>query len=153
LNQFIQGVQSLNTSLNRSISPSISTNFPYAPNLRLSYNYGLTTNNQGSRETEFKRNSITSSFDAYIKKKITFNLDYSYNAQDDGINERQFFQSLNASLLYRKNKDAKFEYEIRGSNLLNIDAQVRNSANNLLVFSAETFIQPRFISLRFIYNL
>jgi len=153
LNQFIQGVQSLNTSLNRSISPAISTNFPYAPNLRLSYNYGLTTNNQGSRETEFKRNSITSSFDAYIKKKITFNLDYSYNAQDDGINERQFFQSLNASLFYRKNKDAKLEYEIRGSNLLNIDAQVRNSANNLLVFSAETFILPRFISLRFIYNL
>ena len=153
LNQFIQGVQSLNTSLNRSISPAISTNFPYAPNLRLSYNYGLTTNNQGSRETEFKRNSITSSFDAYIKKKITFNLDYSYNAQDDGINERQFFQSLNASLFYRKDKDAKLEYEIRGSNLLNIDAQVRNSANNLLVFSAETFILPRFISLRFIYNL
>ncbi|MDO7581089.1 MAG: hypothetical protein MUQ91_01515, partial [Flavobacteriaceae bacterium] len=73
--------------------------------------------------------------------------------QDLGNGESQSFQNWNASLAYRKDADAKWEYEIRASNLLNIDAQVRNSANNISVFTSETFIQPRFITFRFIYSL
>ena len=52
-----------------------------------------------------------------------------------------------------KDKDAKWEYEVKASNILDIDAQVRNSANSISVFSSETFIQPRFVTFRIVYRL
>jgi hypothetical protein len=153
LNQLIQGSQSLNKAFTRTIVPGFNTNFRFAPNLTLSYRNSVTENNQGSRTTTFVRNSFDAAFDALIQKKFTFKIDYSYTEQDSNQQDKINFQTLNSSLLYRKDKDSKWEYELRGTNLLNIDAQIQNSANNLSVFSSETFIQPRFISLRFIYSL
>lgn len=153
LNQLIQGNPSLNKALTRTIVPGFNTNFRFAPNLTLSYRNSVTKNNQGSRTTTFVRNSFDAAFDALIQKKFTFKIDYSYTEQSSNQQDKIDFQTLNASLLYRKEKDSKWEYEIRGTNLLNIDSQIQNSANNLSVFSSETFIQPRFLSLRIIYNL
>ena len=65
----------------------------------------------------------------------------------------QSFQIWNASLSYRKDKDSKWEYEAKATNLLNISSQVRNSANTISVFNATTFIQPRFITARVVYSL
>ena len=63
------------------------------------------------------------------------------------------FQTWKASVSYRKNKDAKWEYELKATNLLDIDARVTNGANNLSVFSSELFIQPRFVTFRLRYDL
>ena len=95
---------------------------------------------------------MTSTFDAYIKKSITLEIDYSYNDQSNEQNKFTF-QTLNASLKYRRDKDSKWEYELRGSNLLNVDAQIQNTANNISVFSSQTFIQPRLLTARVIYSL
>nr|AOE11522.1 TonB-dependent receptor [uncultured bacterium]CBL87093.1 conserved hypothetical protein, secreted [uncultured Flavobacteriia bacterium] len=153
INQFVQGEQSLNEGLTQTYTPEIRTNFKVAPNISLRYRYAVTDNNQGDRKTTFITKSPSVDFDAYILQKFTFRTDYSYTTQDPGNGESQSFQNWNASLAYRKDADAKWEYEIRASNLLNIDAQVRNSANNISVFTSETFIQPRFITFRFIYSL
>ncbi|MEM6686727.1 MAG: carboxypeptidase-like regulatory domain-containing protein [Bacteroidota bacterium] len=153
INQFIQGQRSVNEGFTQYYVPSVRTNFRVAPNVQLRYRYSVTDNTQGGRDTQFITNAVTVDFDAYIWKKITFKTDYTYTNQDIGNGESQSFETWNASLSYRKDRDAKWEYEIRASNLLDIDAQVRNSANNLSVFSSETFIQPRFITFRFIYTL
>jgi hypothetical protein len=84
---------------------------------------------------------------------VTLKSNYSYNIQSDGVNNPQSFQIWDASLAYRKNKDAKWEYEARATNILNIDSRVRNSANAVSVFSSETFIQPRFLTFRLTYTL
>jgi len=152
LNQFIQGRQSVNKGVSKTIGPGINTNFRYAPNIRLGYRYSVTDNNQGNRETQFIRNSVTASFDAYIKKSITLEIDYSYNDQSNEQNKFAF-QTLNSSLKYRRDKDSKWEYELRGSNILNIDAQIQNTANNISVFSSQTFIQPRLLTARVIFSL
>lgn len=151
-NQIIQGNPSLNKALTRSIIPGIATIFRDAPNLRISYRNSVTENNQGGRLTNFYRNSIDASIDAYIKKKFTVTSDYSYTTQKSEFNAVDF-QTLNTSVKYRKDKDSKWEFELRGTNLLNIDSQVQNTANNVSVFASETFIQPRFITFRFIYSL
>ena len=85
-------------------------------------------------------------------KKFTFITKYSYTVQDDG-KTLQSFQNWDATLLFRKAKDAKWEFEIKMSNILNIDSQVRTSANTISVINSETFVQPRFITLRAVYNL
>lgn len=152
INQFIQDQQSLNKGFTQTYTPGIRTNFKVAPNISLRYRYSLIENDQGSRKTTFVRTAPSVNFDAYIKKKITLRSDYSYTTQKSEGNA-QSFQNWNASMSYRKDRDAKWEYEVRASNILNIDAQVRNSANNLSVLSSETFIQPRFITVRLIYSL
>ncbi len=152
INQFIQNQQSLNKGFTQTYTPGIRTNFKVAPNISLRYRYSLIENDQGSRKTTFVRTAPSVNFDAYIKKKITLRSDYSYTTQKSEGNA-QSFQNWNASMSYRKDRDAKWEYEVRASNILNIDAQVRNSANNLSVLSSETFIQPRFITVRLIYSL
>ncbi|MFT5753137.1 MAG: hypothetical protein ACI924_000345 [Flavobacterium sp.] len=153
INQFIQGQQSLNEGYTQTYTPGLRTNYKIAPNVSLSYRYSVTENNQGSRKTVFKTNAPTISFDAYIWKKLTAKSNYSYTSQSNGSGESQSFQNWDATLSYRKDKDAKWEYEMRATNILNIDSQVRNSANNISVFSSETFIQPRFISFRCTYTL
>lgn len=153
INQFIQGVQSLNERYTQSYIPGIRTNYLKAPNINLRYRYSVSANNQGSRKTTFVTNAPSIEFDAYIWKAVSFRTNYSYTNQDLGNGESQSFQNWNATLSYRKNRDAKWEYEIKATNLLNIDSQIRSNANNFSVFSSETFIQPRFITFRFIYTL
>lgn len=153
INQFIQGQQSLNEGLTQTYTPGIRTNFKVAPNINLRYRYSKTTNNQGSRETTFVTNAPSVEFDAYIWKSVTFRTNYTYTNQDLGNGESQSFQNWDTTLAYRKNRDAKWEYEIKATNLLDIDSQVRNSANNISVFTSETFIQPRFVTFRVVYTL
>ena len=153
INQFIQERRSLNEGFTQTYTPGIRSNFKVAPNVSINYRYAITNNNQGSRETTFITRAPSIDFDAYILKKITFKTKYSYTTQDFGNGESQSFQNWNASLSYRKDRDAKWEYELNAVNILNIDSQVRNSANNVSVFSSETFIQPRFITFRCIYKI
>ncbi|WP_445385881.1 carboxypeptidase-like regulatory domain-containing protein [Robiginitalea sp. IMCC44478] len=153
INQFIQGQQSLNEGFTQTYTPGLRTNFKIAPNISLRYRYSVTNNNQGGGETTFITNAPSIDFDAYIWKKVTLRSDYTYTNQDLGNGNSQSFQTWNATLSYRKDRDAKWEYEIRATNILDIDSQVRNSANNLSVFSSETFIQPRFVTFRLVYTL
>ncbi len=153
INQFIQGQQSLNEGYTQTYTPGLRTNFKIAPNVSLRYRYSVTNNNQGGGKTKFVTNAPSVEFDAYIWKSVTFRTNYTYTNQELGNGESQSFQNWNASLSYRKNRDAKWEYEIKATNILDIDSQVRNSANNLSVFTSETFIQPRFVTFRFVYTL
>ena len=153
INQFIQKIQSLNEGFTQTYTPGIRTNFLVAPNINIRYRYSITNNFQGDRQTKFITKSPSARFDAYILKKITIKSDYSYTLQKQVGGDSQSFQIWNASISYRKDKDSKWEYEAKGTNLLNIGSQVRNSANNISVFNASTFIQPRFITLRAVYKL
>ena len=124
-----------------------------APNLRLRYAYSITNNDQGSTSTRFVTNAPSLEFDAYIWDSLTLRTDYTYTNQDDGERPSQSFQTWDASLAYRKDRDAKWEYEIKATNLLDIDSNVSNGAGTVSVFNSETFIQPRFVTFRVVYSL
>ena len=152
-NQFVQGLRTVNESFSQSYSPELRTNFKEAPNVRLKYDYSITNNDQGSTSTKFVTNSPSIEVDAYLWKSLTFRTDFTYTNQDDGVRPSQSFQTWDASLAYRKDKDAKWEYEVKATNLLDIDSKVNNSSSNISVFNSETFIQPRFVTFRVIYSL
>ena len=153
INQFIQGQQSLNEQFSQTYIPELRTNFREAPNVRLRYRYSISDNNQGSNAIKFVTNAPSINFDAYIFKKFTFETDFTYSNQDDGINPSQSFKTWDASLSFRKNEDSKWEYELKATNLLDIDSRIQNSANNISVLNSETFIQPRFVTFRLRYEL
>lgn len=153
INQFVQQQQSTNEGFTQTYTPGIRTNFRIAPNVSFRYRYSLVNNNQGTRQTKFITKTPSIEFDAFIVEKITFITNFSYATQNQINGETQSFQNWDAKLSYRKNKDAKWEYVIKVTNILNIDSQIRNSANNLSVLNSETFIQPRFLTFRFVYTL
>ncbi|WOD42191.1 TonB-dependent receptor [Hwangdonia lutea] len=153
INQFVQGRQSLSERFTQSYRPELRTNFREAPNLRFRYRYSVSNNNLGTSTTKFITKAPSVDFDAYIWKSVTFRTAYTYTNQNSGTQPSQTFKTWDASLAYRKNNDAKWEYEIKATNLLDIDSRVQNSASNLAVYNSETFIQPRFITLRVRYEL
>ena len=153
INQFVQGRQSVNEGFTQSYTPSVRSTFKVAPNVTLRYRHTIAQNDQGTSSTTFTTNAPSVEFDAYIKKAFTLRTDFTYNRLSDDVEEINSFQTWNASLSYRKDKDASFEYEIRATNILGIDSKVQNNASNISVFTSETFIQPRFVTFRLVYSL
>ena len=153
INQFIQNQRSINEGFTQVYTPEIRTNFRVAPNISLQYRYSISNNIQGTRETKFITKAPSIDFDAYIIEKFTFKTNYSYNIKEQVGGESQSFQLWDFSLAYRKDKDAKWEYELKASNILNISSRIQNSANSVSVLNSSTFIQPRFLTFRIIYKL
>ncbi len=154
-NQFIQSIQnpSLSESFSQNYKGSIRTLFKTAPNIELGYSYNLSDNNIGDISTKYYTKSPYVDIDALILKSFTFRTNYSqtrFSDQDNLINSYKFWD---ASLSYRKDKDSKWEYEIKASNLLDTRSQSNSSTSNISISATEYFIQPRFITFRFIYSL
>jgi hypothetical protein len=152
-NQFIQGQRSVNETFGQSYTAELRTNFRNAPNIELGYRYSINDNNQGSNNTKFFTSVPSVEFDAYIWKKITFRTDFLYNVLSNEDGFIRDFKFWNASLSYRKNKDAKLEYVLKATNILDIQSQNNNGANAFTAFETEYFIQPRFLTFRLRYEI
>jgi hypothetical protein len=152
-NQFIQGQQSVNENYRQSYRAGFRTNFRKAPNVELNYDYTIQDNDQGATRNKFYTNAPSIEFDALIFNAFTFRTDYSYNSLSDEDGLLNSFDFWNASLSYRKNQDAKLEYQVRATNLLDTKSQAQSSNNAFSVSASEYFIQPRFVTFRLIYSL
>ena len=152
-NQFIQNRRSINENFSQTYRAQVRTNFRTAPNLDLSYRYSIQDNNLGENSTKFFTKSPTVELDALFLKSFTVRTDYSYNDFSDENGTINTFEFWNASLSYRKDEDAKFEYEIKATNLLDTRAQSQSNAGTVSVSATEYFIQPRFITFRLRYEL
>ncbi len=152
-NQFIQDRPSVNESFSQTYRAQLRTNFRTAPNVDLSYRYSIQDNNLGPNSTKFFTKSPSVEVDALILKSFTFKTDYSYNDFSDEDRTINTYEFWNASLSYRKDEDAKFEYEIKATNLLDTRSQNQSSASNISVSATEYFIQPRYVTFRVRYEL
>ena len=152
-NQFVQQMPSLNERFTQTYRARLRTNFKTAPNVDLSYKHSIQDNNLGSNVTKFFTKSPSIEVDALILKTFTFKTDFSYNDFSDEDRTINTYEFWNASLSYRKDEDAKFEYEIKATNLLDTRSQNQSSASNISVSATEYFIQPRYVTFRVRYEL
>ncbi|WP_228852522.1 TonB-dependent receptor [Aegicerativicinus sediminis] len=152
-NQFVQGNRTLNESYTQTYGAQLRTNYRDAPNVEISYSYTIQDNDQGSRRTKFYTSAPSIEFDAYIWKKLTFRTDYTYNNFSDENGTLRSFQFWNASLSYRNNQDAKFEYILNATNLLDTRSQANSNVGNISVSATEYYIQPRYITFRLRYEI
>jgi hypothetical protein len=152
-NQFINGLQSVNESYDQSYGVELRSNFKTAPNFEISYDYGIQDNDLGTSRSKYFTSSPQIEFDALIWEKFTFKTDYQYTNLSNEEETLNSFDMWNASLSYRKNQDAKWEFELKATNLLNTQSEVTSNVGTLSVSTREYFIQPRFVSFRVIYSL
>jgi hypothetical protein len=153
--QFLGDQENTNELFSQSYNASVSTNFTKAPNVSLGYRLSLSDQNNSARAATVKgvTNAPSVSFDAYVWNSLTVRSDFSYSeVKQDGVVANSF-KILDASFAYRKDKDAKWEYELVGSNLLASGSRSTVNTSNIAFSINETFILPRFISLRVKYQL
>jgi hypothetical protein len=153
--QFINELDNTNENISRGINTRIGTNFTKAPNVSLRYNVNFNDQSNSARTQDVKTVTHTPSinFDAYIWNAVTLTADYSFTDQIQDGESTNTFSILNAKLAYRKNRDAKLEYELIGSNLLATGSQASVNQSIIAFTTNERFILPRFISLRVRYQL
>ena len=152
-NQIINNQTSINENYNHSYWAELSSNFRNAPNFEIGYRYSIQDNDQGASRTKFFTKAPSIEFDVLLFKTLTFRTDYSYNNFSDEDGTLNDFEFWDASLSYRKNKDSKWEYEIKASNLLDTQSQNQSSSGAFSVSASEYFIQPRFVTFRLRYEL
>jgi hypothetical protein len=153
--QFINSVENTNESLTRSINTRIGTNFTKAPNVSLNYRLTFSDQKNSARAEDVKvvTHAPSIDFDAYIWNSVTLKSDFTYNEQRQNGDFSNSYKIWNATLAYRKDRDAKWEYELVGSNLLATGSSL-NVSQSIISFNVrETFILPRFVSLRVRYQL
>ena len=115
----------------------------------------MTDQSNSARSTDNKgvTHAPSINFDAYVWNSLTIRTDFSYNeVRQNGLIQNTF-NIWDASLAYRKDKDAKWEYELVGSNLLGTGSRASVNTSNILFSINETFILPRFVSFRVRYQL
>ena len=153
--QFINSQENTNENISRGINTRIGTNFTKAPNVNLSYNVSFSDQKNSARNADINtvRHVPSIDFDAYIWNSLTVKTDFSYNETRQEGNVINSFKIWNASFAYRKDKDAKWEFELVGSNLLATGSSVNVNQNVTSFRINETFILPRFVSLRLRYQL
>ncbi|QNM85571.1 TonB-dependent receptor [Polaribacter pectinis] len=154
--KFVQEVNSNisnNENYTQNYRASFGTNFRKAPNVTLNYSFTLQDLDQGQRRTKRYTNAPSVEFDAYIWEKLTFRTKYSYTGLTDGTSTLNSFDFWDASLIYRTNKDSKWEYQVKATNLLDTRSQSSANAGSFSVNTVDYFIQPRFLTFRLIYQL
>ena len=154
-NQFIQDTSrpSLSETFSQNYNASIRTLFKNAPNIEAGMKYSVSETNIGDLETKYFTESPFIEIDALILKSFTFRSNYSttkFKDQNSIINDFEFFD---AAISYRKDKESKWEFELRATNLLDTKSQSQSNVSNISVSTNEYFIQPRFVTIRLIYSL
>ncbi|OBQ56559.1 outer membrane beta-barrel protein [Tamlana sp. s12] len=152
-NQFVNNQASTNENYAQTYRARVRTNFREAPNFELGYRFTIQDNDQGASRTKFYTNAPSIDFDALILKKFTFKTNYAHNRFSDESGTLNTFEFWDASLSYRNNKDSKWEYELKATNILDTKSQNTSSSSNLSVSATEYYIQPRFVTFRLRYEL
>ena len=92
-----------------------------------------------------------------VGNNITVNplpsVDFTFNEVRQAGSKQSSFKIWNAKLAYRKDRDAKWEYELVGNNLLATGSETSVNIGNFSTSINERFILPRFISFRVRYQL
>ena len=153
--RFINAVGTENKLYSQNYNTSIGTNFTKAPNLSIKYNVTFTTLQDALRteDTKSETHAPSINFDAYVWDSLTITSGFTFNEVRQGGNVTNSFKIWDAKLAYRKDRDTKWEYELVGSNLLAEGSRAAVNQSNISFNINETFILPRFVSLRVRYQL
>jgi len=136
-------------SFGQTYRASLGTQFKMWPNLEVGYTITL---NDYQGET-FKTQQPFVKVDYFFLNGFSFTANYDYyNYSNTTGSVDNKYDFLNASLNYRK-KDAKMEYRIGATNLLNTGSLNDDSFNQTGFRTSQYFVQPRYIILSLKYNL
>ena len=152
-NNLINSLPSTSESFSQNYGGSVSTNFKKAPNLELGYSYSVSNYDRGQTSTSYYTKRPYVKVDAVILKELILTADYdfySYTNKENTIDNEYSF--LEANLLYQK-KDSKWEFGLKGKNLLDTKSLNQSSETDYAYASSTYYVQPRYFLFTVKYNL
>lgn len=157
--QLFGGTTNEGNTKSYGFSPRINTNFIKAPNIGIRYNVSFANQTNENINTgvistfNTVRHAPSLDFDAYIWNSLTLRSDFSFTEVRQDGNIQNTFKIWNLSMSYRKDKDAKMEYEFVASNILGTESIVAVNNGPISNSINETFILPRLLTFRVRYTL
>jgi hypothetical protein len=152
-NNLINSQPSASKSFSQNYSGSVSTNFKKAPNLELGYAYSIRKYDRGQTSTSYYTKRPYAKLDAVILKELILTADYdfySYTNKENTIDNDYSF--LEANLIYQK-KDSKWEFGVKGKNLLDTKSLNQSSETDYAYSSSTYYVQPRYFLFTVKYNI
>ncbi len=146
-------VQQTSESLTQNYTLSMGTQFKNTPNIELGYRYTINDyNNQNSSNIYYTKRPFAK-FDTPFLKSFIFTADYEfYKYTDDNNTVENSYSFLAANLNYQK-KDSKWEFAVKGINLLNTQFINTNRETNFYIATTSYEVQPRYLIFTVKYNL
>jgi len=112
-----------------------------------SFNGSVTTQNRFTQIDPFINLDYT------FWKDFTATADYTFTYYENrNLNQINRFQTANASLFYHKESSA-WSFEVKATNVFDIDLRNQNSISQFLISDTRTFIQPRIVLFKVSYKL
>lgn len=148
-NNIINNKPSTTESLTQNYSFKTSTNFKTLPNLEFGYNYTINEYNG----TSYFTSTPSVKVDYYFLNAFSFVSQYEYyNYRNNTGTVKNQYDFLSASLIYQK-KNAKMEYKLSATNILNTTSLNDNSFSQVSINTSQYTVQPRYVIFSLKYNL
>lgn len=152
-NNLVNSQPSVSESLNQNYSGSLATNFKNAPNLEVGYKYSVSEYDRGATITTYYTKRPYAKFDASFLNGFIFTVDYDfYNYTDKANTIKNKYSFLDADLTYQK-KDSKWEFGVKGKNLLDTKSLDQSSETDYSFSSSTYFVQPRYVLFTIKYDI
>ncbi|WP_273276435.1 carboxypeptidase regulatory-like domain-containing protein [Maribacter polysiphoniae] len=152
-NNLVDNAKLTSNSFTQNYRGALSTNFKNAPNLEVGYRYSVNNYDNGGRETTYFTKRPYARFDAAFLKSFIVTLDYDYyNYTDKEGTIGNKYSFLESNLTYQQ-KDSKWEFGIKGTNLLNTTTLNRDSTNELYFSTQSYYVQPRYVLFTIKYDI
>ena len=151
-NQFLNDIRQINETVSQNYGASLKTNFRKRPNIEVGYRVNVDRYNQSDRISKFYTYRPYVKLRARFLKSFLFTADYThftYTNEDVVLNRYGF---LNSNFSYQK-KDAKFEYQLKVTNILNNTSINSNQSNAWNTSTTLFYVQPRYVVLSATYHL
>ncbi|ARN72085.1 hypothetical protein BST91_10695 [Nonlabens tegetincola] len=151
-NNIINNITQTATNFNQNYSFRARSNFQKGINFSLQYALNLNNSENGNFENDATTNSINLDLDYQLGKSWLFKAGYDYNiftATGDVENNFEFFD---ASIRYQK-PDSRWRYELIATNLLDTEANIRNSFGQIATSTNATFVLPRYVYFRMRFDI
>lgn len=152
-NNLVDGERRTSDAFTQNYTGALSTNFQNAPNLELGYRYTVNKYDNGGLATTYYTKRPYARFDTAFLKNFIFTLDYdfySYTDKADTIDNTYSF--LESNLTYQK-KDSRWEFGVKGTNLLNTTTLNRDSTNDFYFTTQSYYVQPRYVLFSIKYDI
>jgi len=137
-------------SFSQTYRASMGTQYKTWPNLEVGYTLVL-NDYQG---TTFRTQQPFARLDYFFLNGFAFDATYDYFQYTNSLGTvNNTYDFLNTSLSYRKKNEAKMEYRVGVTNLLNTSSLNDDSFNQTSFRTSQYVVQPRYIVFSLKYNL
>jgi hypothetical protein len=151
-NQNINSVKVNTKSFSQSYHITIGTTFDKYPNIDLGFLHKNRQYISGQTNTKYTSNEPFFKLSYDFLKGFILKTDYLRSIFKRDKKTTIFHKFANASLFYQK-ENSPFGFEIKATNLLDVNHKTQSSLNDYLISEKQSFIMPRLIIFKLNYKL